>query len=180
MKRKYWVLSPNVMNGSDEIDWKNSIQNLNRAFIGYDDTHRFGQMFKNEIRIGDVILIAQGQNSNKKLFLCGFVDSETKYEYVDGTPDTAQNRKLKFTIPKERLDELGLDFNDSTWGESKQPATLYHLKPHEVEADNRIVKLLTAELDKQIIKQLMDNIKLSDERQTQIKALWSRFKNEIK
>lgn len=65
MKRKYWVLSPNVMNGSDEIGWKDSIQNLKRAFIGYDDTHRFGQMFKNEIRIGDVVLISQGQNSNK-------------------------------------------------------------------------------------------------------------------
>ena len=180
MKRKYWVLSPNVMNGSDEIDWKNSIQNLKRAFIGYDDTHRFGQMFKNEICIDDVILIAQGQNSNKKFFLCGFVGSEAKYEYVYGTPDTAQNRKLRFTIPKERLDELELDFNDSTWGESKQPATLYHLKPDEIEADNKIVHLLIAELEKQIIKQLMDNIKLSEERQTQIKALWNKFKSEIK
>lgn len=180
MKRKYWVLSPNVMNGDDETDWKNSIQNLNRAFIGYNDTHRFGQMFKNEIRIGDVLLIAQGQNSNKKFFLCGFVDSEARYEYVDGTPDKAQNRKLKFTIHKERLDELELDFNDSTWGESKQPATLYHLKPSEVQADNKIVSLLSAELDKQIIKQLMANIKLSEERQSQIKALWDKFKNEIK
>jgi 5-methylcytosine-specific restriction protein B len=180
MKRKYWILSPNVMNGTDEAEWKDSIQSLNRAFIGYDDTHRFGQMFKNEIRIGDVILIAQGQNSNKKFFLCGFVDSEARYEYVDGTPDTAQNRKLKFTIPKERLDELGLDFNDSTWGESKQPATLYHLKPDEVEADNKIINVLSAELDKQIIKQLMENIKLSTERQTQIKALWDKFKKDNK
>lgn len=180
MKRKYWVLSPNVMNGSDEIDWKNSIQNLKRAFIGYDDTHRFGQIFKNEIRIDDVILIAQGQNSHKKFFLCGFVDSEAKYEFVDGTPDSAQNRKLKFTIPKERLDELELDFNGSTWGGSKQPATLYHLKPDEVEADNKIVNLLIAELNKQIIKQLMNNIKLSEERQTQIKALWNKFKSETK
>lgn len=180
MKRKYWILSPNVMNGSDETDWKNSIQNLKRAFIGYDDKHRFGQMFKNDIRIGDVMLIAQGQNSNKKFFLCGIVDSDAKYEYVDGTPDAAQNRKLNFTIPKERLDELGLDFNDSTWGESKQPATLYHLKPDEVEADNKIVDLLSAELDKQIIKQLMENIKLSAERQTQIKALWNKFKSETK
>ncbi|MCH8517945.1 MAG: AAA family ATPase [Cyclobacteriaceae bacterium] len=180
MKRKYWILSPNVMNGSDQADWKNSIQNLKRAFIGYDDKHRFGQMFKNDIRIGDVMLIAQGQNSNKKFFLCGIVDSDAKYEYVDGTPDTAQNRKLNFTIPKERLEKLGLDFNDSTWGESKQPATLYHLKPDEVEADNKIVILLSTELDKQIIKQLMENIKLSAERQTQIKALWNKFKSETK
>lgn len=168
------------MNGADETEWKSSIQNLNRAFIGYDNTHRFGQMFKNDIRIGDVILIAQGQNSNKKFFLCGIVDSEANYEYVDGTPDTAQNRKLKFTIPKKRLDELGLDFNDSTWGESKQPATLYHLKPNEVEADNRIVNLLSVELDKQIIKQLMENIKLSSDRQSQIKALWDKFKEDTK
>ena len=37
MKRKYWVLSPNVMNGADETEWKNAISNLKRAFIGYDD-----------------------------------------------------------------------------------------------------------------------------------------------
>ena len=180
MKRKYWVLSPNVMNGADETEWKNAISNLNRVFIGYDDKHRFGQIFKNDIRIGDVILIAQGQNSNKKFFLCGFVDSEAKYEHLDGTPETAQNRKLKFTIPKERLEKLGLDFNDSTWGESKQPATLYHLKPNEVQADKKIVNLLATELEKQIIKQLMENIKLSAERQTQIKALWNKFKTETK
>ena len=168
------------MNGADETEWKNAINNLKRAFIGYDDRHRFGQIFKNDIRIGDVILIAQGQNSNKKFFLCGFVDSEARYEYVDGTPDTAQNRKLKFTIPKERLEKLGLDFNDSTWGESKQPAALYHLKPNEVQADKKIVNLLATELEKQIIKQLMENIKLSAERQTQIKALWNKFKTETK
>lgn len=178
--RKYWVLSPNVMNGSDEVEWKESIRSLKRAFIGYDDKHRFGQLFKNDIQIGDVILIAQGQNSAKKFFLCGIVDSEAKYEYLEHTPDTAQNRKLKFTISKKRLDELGLDFNDSTWGESKQPATLYHLKPNENEADKRIVELLEVELQNKIIQQLMENIKLSAERQIQIKALWEKYKSEIK
>ncbi|MBD0832517.1 AAA family ATPase [Aestuariibaculum sp. TT11] len=168
------------MNGADQTDWKDSIQNLKRAFIGYDDTHQFGKKFKNEVRIGDVILIAQGQNSNKKFFLCGFVDSHAKYERVKGTPDVAQNRKLKFTIPKERLNQLGLDFNNSTWGESRQPATLYHLKPNEVEADHEIVRLLSAELNQQIIKQLMENIKLSEDRQFQIKVLWSKFKDGIK
>lgn len=178
--RKYWVLSPNVMNGSDELEWKESIRTLKRAFIGYNDDHRFGQLFKNDIQIGDAILIAQGQNSAKKFFLCGIVDSKAKYEYVDETPDTAQNRKLKFTISKERLDELGLDFNNSTWGESKQPATLYHLKPKENEADKKIVELLEAELQNQIIQQLMENIKLSAERQAQIKALWEKYKSETK
>lgn len=33
MKRKYWVLSPNVMNGADETEWKNAISKLKRAFI---------------------------------------------------------------------------------------------------------------------------------------------------
>lgn len=178
--RKYWVLSPNVMNNSDETEWKESIRSLKRAFIGYDDKHRFGQLFKNDIQKGDAILIAQGQNSAKKFFLCGIVDSEAKYEHVDDIPDTAQNRKLKFTISKERLDELELDFNNSTWGESKQPATLYHLKPNENEADKKIVELLAAELQNQIIQQLMENIKLSAERQAQIQALWEKYKSETK
>jgi 5-methylcytosine-specific restriction protein B len=42
------------------------------------------------------------------------------------------------------------------------------------------VELLAAELQNQIIQQLMENIKLSPERQTQIKALWEKFKSETK
>ena len=178
--KKYWVLSPNVMNGSDEAEWKESIRTLKRAFIGYDANHRFGSIFNKIIQIGDVILIAQGMNSAKRLFFCGIVDSEATYEYLDNTPEAAQNRKLKFTISKERLDDLGLDFNDSTWGESKQPATLYHLKPNENEADKKIMELLAAELQNKIIEQLMENIKLFPDRQTQIKALWEKFKSETK
>ena len=180
MTKKYWVLSPNVMNGSDEAEWKESIRATKRAFIGYDASHRFGQIFKNKIQIGDVIIIAQGQNSAKKFFLCGIVDSEANYEHIKYTPDTVQNRRLNFTISKERLDELKLDFNDSTWGESKQPATLYHLKPNENEADKAIVKNLSKELQNQIIESLMENIKLAPERQTQIVALWEKYKSEIK
>lgn len=180
MKRKYWILSPNVMNGSDEAEWKKSIQTFKRAFMGYDTSHRVGQLFKKNIKLGDVILIAQGQNSTKKFFLCGIVDSKANYEHIEDTPDTAQNRKLKFTISKERLDELGLDFNDSAWGKSKHPATLYPLKPNENEADKKIVELLVVELQNQIIIQLMDNIKLSSKRQVQIKSLWEKFKSKIK
>lgn len=178
--RKYWVLSPNVMNDSNESVWKEAIRTLNRAFIGYDTSHRFGKLFENDIQLGDVILIAQGQNSAKKFFLCGIVDSEAKYEKVADTPEIAQNRKLKFSISKERLDEMKIDFNESTWGESKQPATLYHLKPDENKADRKIVDLLAVELQHQIIQQLMENIKLSTERQTQMKALWDKYKTEAK
>lgn len=170
------MLSPNVKNGEDESEWKNAIQNLGYAFIGYKDDHKFGALFKNGIQIGDVVLLAQGQNSNKVPYLCGVVSSGTKWEHLTNTPSTAQNRKLDSCISKKELEELGLDFNDSTWGESKQPATLYALKPNENSKDLGIVNKLQNAIRQKRIETLMENIKLSSERQLEIKNMWVKFK----
>jgi 5-methylcytosine-specific restriction protein B len=172
---KYWMLSPNVKNGENESEWKNAIQNLGYAFIGYNDDHKFGDLFKNGIQIGDVVLLAQGQNSNKVPYLCGVVSSSAKWEHLTNTPSTAHNRKLEYCISKKELEELGLDFNDSTWGESKQPATLYALKPNENSKDLGIINKLQNAIRQKRIETLMGNIKLSSERQSEIKNMWIKF-----
>ncbi|MBP2281694.1 Cdc6-like AAA superfamily ATPase [Flavobacterium sp. CG_23.5] len=176
---KYWMLSPNVKNGENESEWKNAIQELGYAFIGYNDDHKFGELFKNGIQIGDIILLAQGQNSNKAPYLCGVVSSGAKWEHLIKTPSIAQNRKLKNCISRKELDKLGLDFIDSTWGESKQPATLYALKPNENSKDLGIVNKLQNAICNKRMETLMDNIKLSPERQSEIKNMWIKFKDKF-
>lgn len=173
------MLSPNVKNGENESEWKNAIQELGYAFIGYNDDHKFGELFKNGIQIGDIILLAQGQNSNKAPYLCGVVSSGAKWEHLIKTPSIAQNRKLKNCISRKELDKLGLDFIDSTWGESKQPATLYALKPNENSKDLGIVNKLQNAICNKRMETLMDNIKLSPERQSEIKNMWIKFKDKF-
>jgi 5-methylcytosine-specific restriction protein B len=175
----HWMLSPNVKKGENELEWKSAIQDLGYAFIGYKDDHRFGALFKNSIQIGDIVVLAQGQNSNKMPYLCGIVSSTAKWEHLKNTPSKAQNRKLDFCISKNELQDLGLDFNDSTWGESKQPATLYALKPNENSSDLRIVNKLQNAIRKKRIETLMENIKLSQERQSEIKNMWIKFKDKF-
>ena len=175
---KYWILSPNVKNGEDELEWKKSIQTTKYAFIGYDESHRFGSLFKDSIKLGDILLIAQGQNSNKVPYLCGIVDSIARWEHLKGSPSQAQNRRLSLCIYKKELANLSLDFNGSAWGDSKQPAALYHLKPNENENDLRIVNTLQNAIRNKRIELLMKNINLTIERQTELKNLWLKFKEE--
>ena len=159
----YWILSPNVLNDSTELDWKKVIPDLKYAFIGYNTDHRFGVLFKTGIKIGDIILIAQGQNSSKRFFFCGIVSTNAIWEHKVGTPGFAQNRELKYVLNKEVIDNLKLDFIDSTYGASRQPATLYKLKTNNVAKDKIISeKLLNAiELikDTETMQQKIDVLK---------------------
>jgi len=143
---KVWVLSPNVYNDHTEDQWKSATISLSRAFIAYDEDHKFGKMFKDEIKTGDIILVAQGQNSNKRFFIAGEVSSEARNQNIEHTPGEAQNRQLIHTIDKENLEALDLDFKGSKWGNSKQPATLYHLEPESNEKDRGIVQKLVLKI----------------------------------
>ena len=146
---KFWILSPNVYNDSTENLWKESIANMHRAFIGYKIDHKYGLLFRDQIQIGDIILIAQGQNSNKRLFLCGEVSSAARWEHLDGTPGDAQNRQLINVLTQETLQRLNINFNGSKWGDSKQPATLYHLEPQNNASDLAIQRLITSQIQHQ-------------------------------
>jgi len=69
-----WTILPNVNNdGAHEPFWKKAIEDKKLAFMGWDDENEFGARFKNEIKKGDFILIAQGANWPKKLFIGGMV-----------------------------------------------------------------------------------------------------------
>ncbi len=142
----YWVLSPNVDNGKNETAWKKAILSLHYAFMGYGTDHNLGSMFSKSVAIGDMILIAQGKNSNKRLFLCGIVETKATWEHKKNTPGDAQNRKLINVLTKPELENLNLNLNGCAYGESSQPAAIYQLKPNENLNDLRVINTLLHEM----------------------------------
>lgn len=174
----YWIISPNVLNDSSEPGWKKAIQVKKKAYIGFDNETSTGVHFADSIKLGDIILVAQGANRNKKCYLCGIVDSHSVWEHEKDTPGTAQNRKLINTLSQSELEQLNLDFNGCAYGEADRIPALYKLKPNENSNDLRIVDNLQKALQKKRIELIMENIKLSPERQIELKNLWIKFKDD--
>lgn len=74
-----WVISPNVKKDrKSESFWKELICSEEIAAIGYKQDESTGRHFADEIAINDIILVAQGANNNKRLFLAGFVASDAQ------------------------------------------------------------------------------------------------------
>jgi 5-methylcytosine-specific restriction endonuclease McrBC GTP-binding regulatory subunit McrB len=144
-ERNYWVVSPNVKNDkSEEQAWKDFIVENGYAFVGWHQGERLHRKFRNEVQIGDCILIAQGANNNKRLFSAGIVKTEASWEHLKGTPSKANNRKLDPWISKEETDSLGIKFTqEATFGASSQVHAIYQLRP-----DNKIDKKIIDKLEK--------------------------------
>jgi len=71
--------------------------------------------FIEDIKIGDYILVAQGANWQKKLFIGGIVISEALYDQIEGTPGKAYYRKLAPYLTQDELEKLNLDFKGSAY-----------------------------------------------------------------
>lgn len=149
----YWIVSPNVSNQKAEEDaWKKAIQTHGVAIMGWDSDHHLGQMFINKIQLGDIILIAQGANWQKKIFLAGKVCSKAFEQHLPDTPRTAWYRNLKGVVKKKELERLNLDFNGAAYGESNQPSAIYQLKPQNNASDKIIAAKLMEKVDEAILK----------------------------
>lgn len=180
MERNYWIISPNVHNDTSEQRWKEVISEKRNAYLGFAPDHLTGATFYNKIKEGDVIIVAQGANRNKRSYLCGIVNSPALAGEEKGTPGYAQRRSLVHTLSEQELTALKLDFNGCAYGDADRIPALYKLKPIENANDQRITATIMVAINQKRIDELMDNIKLSAERQSQIKALWEKFKSEIK
>lgn len=99
-------------------------------------------MFIKKVKQGDVILVAQGANWNKEVFICGEVTSEAIKEHISDTPYETFNRKLKHIVPKEWLEKLQLNFESAAYGDSNQPNAIYRLYPESNPADLQITTAL--------------------------------------
>jgi 5-methylcytosine-specific restriction endonuclease McrBC GTP-binding regulatory subunit McrB len=147
----YYVISPNVTDNRSHYDaWVKLIQEKNCAFMGYDTEHGIGLKFS-QIKKDDFILIAQGINKNKRLFLCGLVDKESAYNIIDDMPANVQGIKLRNTINQSVLECLNLDFSGCALGNSR-PKALYQLYPETNANDHRIVNTLLKEINAMKLK----------------------------
>lgn len=180
MERNYWIISPNVHNDATEQRWKEIIAERKNAYIGFGPDDSTGVTFFNQIKEGDVIIVAQGANRNKRSYLAGIVNSPAIAGEEEGTPGYAQRRVLKHAINEQELAALKLDYNGCAYGDADRIPALYKLKPWENSNDQRIATTILAAINQKRIDELMENIKLSAERQAQIKALWEKYKSETK
>lgn len=180
MEINYWIISPNVHNDASEQRWKEIIAERKTAYIGFGPDDSTGVTFFNQIKEGDIIIVAQGANRNKRSYLAGIVNSPAIGGEEEGTPGYAQRRVLKHAINEQELIALQLDYNGCAYGDADRIPALYKLKPWKNANDQRIATTILAAINQKRIDELMENIKLSPDRQTQIKALWEKFKSETK
>lgn len=176
----YWIISPNVHNDATEQHWKEVIAERKNAYIGFGPDNSTGVTFFNQIKEGDIIIVAQGANRNKRSYLAGIVNSPAIAGEEEGTPGYAQRRVLIHAINEQELAALQLDYNGCAYGDADRIPALYKLKPWENTNDQRIAITILAAINQKRIDELMENIKLSAERQAQIKGLWEKFKSETK
>ena len=180
MDINYWIISPNVHNDATEQRWKEIIAERKNAYIGFGPDDSTGVAFYNQIKEGDVIIVAQGANRNKRSYLAGIVNSPAIAGEEEGTPGYAQRRVLIHAINEKELAALQLDYNGCAYGDADRIPALYKLKPWENTNDQRIAISILAAINQKRIDELMENIQLTTERQTQIKALWEKYKSETK
>lgn len=172
----YWVLSPNVeQDPSVEQDWKDAILQHKIAVMGWDTDNTIGARFVNEVKIGDIILIAQGANSNKRLFLCGEVSSLPTKDKLADMPNAKYFTYLENCLVASDLNSLKLDFDGAAYGEASRIPALYILKPWENAADKSICEKLNNQIKKKKMQTIMDSIALTDEQKEQFKILFEKF-----
>ena len=137
----YWVISPNARNDGNIKKYLNIIKKTHKVLMGWSETDNLGKTFRKNIKIGDLILIAQGSNKNKKVYFVGLVDSDaiTEKLEIDNDIFEGQNRLLKYFT---KLEDFEFDFENCTYGYSKQIPAIYKLKPNENKCDKELSKKL--------------------------------------
>jgi len=122
-RRQYWVLSPNVKDDRTENQeavgkWKEVICHNHLAIMGWSPDHGIGRRFKDEIRLGDIVLIARRKDWEPDVVGLGVVKGEYKekaYPNIDDEP--AYVRKLHpFILLEKTLGSAWLrDVLNCTW-----------------------------------------------------------------
>jgi len=143
----YWIISPNVHNDASEHRWKEIIAERKTAYIGFGPDDSTGVTFFNQIKEGDIIIVAQGANRNIRSYLAGIVNSPAIAGEEKGTPGYAQRRVLKHAINEQELVALQLDYNGCDYGDADRIPALYKHKPWENANDQRIATTILAAIN---------------------------------
>jgi hypothetical protein len=166
----YWVISPNARNDGNIKKYLNIIEKTHKVLIGWSETDNLGKTFKKDIKIGDLILIAQGSNKNKKVYFVGLVDSDaiTEKLEIDNDIFEGQNRLLKYFT---KLEDFQFDFENCAYGHSNQIPAIYKLKPNENKCDKKLTKKL-----KKKIKNIKKGVKYENiEEKLKVRKILKEF-----
>jgi len=161
-ERNYWVVSPNIKNNNEEDDWKKFLSINPFSFIGWDSKNKLGNTFINNIKRGDVIINCQRKDWNPNVFGIGIVKTDKcDWQEIKGTPSGAFCRQLHPYIPKQRIPNLHLVFDGTTYyGHNKQIPAIYQLHPEKNINDKNLVMIIEKELEmikkEENIKKLVD------------------------
>ena len=154
MKRRYWVISPNVENDGKADSWLKRSLDERKVFVGYDRDKKHGSTFEYTIDINDCVIIAKGAKDDRKLYTAGLVTSPRKYD----EEGEVFYRKVDYLIDEKDFEIQSIELNsDNAYGESSNPGTIYELKKN-----NKFDKLVIDKID--TIIQLKLNMKTIQER----------------
>ncbi len=143
----YWVISPNAYNNGKADDFLKLIESTKRVLMGWGEEESHGKTFKETIKIGDLILIAQGSNKNKKSYFCGLVDSPSSVSKLeeDSIIFESQSRLLKYFTKTHTILKT-FDFDKCAYGASTQIPALYKLYPDSNECDKQLIDILEKQI----------------------------------
>ncbi len=90
--------------------------------MGYDENHNIGKRFKEDVKIGDIVIIAKGAVDNRVIFGAGVIKSSIFH-------DKAFYKEIEYFISKDELTNNNVILNSSNaQGASSNPTALYELK----------------------------------------------------
>lgn len=111
--KKYWVISPNVKNNGEVESWRKFLSKYPLVCMGWSPQDNGGHYFYNEMKINDVVIVAQRQSWNWNIYSVGIVNSDV---FSDGNgiesgvweemPSESWYKKLSFWISKPKFENF--------------------------------------------------------------------------
>lgn len=157
MKRRYWVVSPNVLNDGNISYWLKKSKDENKVFVGYGSDKKLGERFDTTVKINDCVIIAQGAKDNRTLYRIGIINSSRQFEETE----EVFYRDVNYLLSKKDVvdSEIGLNSNNAFF-ESNNPGTIYELKRENKFDKNVMDKIESAFKHKLELINMKDKIEL--------------------
>jgi 5-methylcytosine-specific restriction protein B len=109
--KKYWVVSPNVKNNGEVESWRKFLSKYPLVCMGWGPQDKGGHCFYHEMKINDVVIVAQRQSWKWNIYSLGIVSSDSFYggngiesSVWEEMPSASWYKKLSFWISKPKFE----------------------------------------------------------------------------
>lgn len=144
-----WVISPNVLNDGTTEDFLKRMRERKLAMMGWDNQNKFGRLFAG-MQEGDLVIVAQGANRQKRVYFAGYATGSTFSEEIGGSQ--VQCRRLRNIA---ELSGSPIPFNeDCAYGTGDRIPAIYSLKQHNP-SDVAVIEAVTTLMENQHTQQKM-------------------------